>query len=139
VNAGTIALTWSAATPASQRTSYRVRFRTALANPWTTVVSMTTTTNFTHEHVTGGSLYRYEVVTSDTVGNLSSAATDYALPLFHEDDPLAPTSTLVKGVHIGLRSAANAWRQFAGLAGSLAGDSPTASCKHPTSSPIATG
>jgi subtilisin family serine protease len=124
IASGTIQLTWNAPTPASQRTSYRVRFRTALANPWT-VATSTTTTTFTHENITPGALYQYEVVTTDTVGNFSAAATDYGLPLFHEDDPLVPTSTLVKGIHLArLRAAANAWRQFAGL-GALPSDSPT--------------
>jgi hypothetical protein len=123
ITAGTIQLTWNAPTPASQRTSYRVRFRTALANPWTLATS-TTTTAFTHENITPGALHQYEVVTTDTVGNVSPAATDYGLLLFHEDDPLAPASTLVKGVHVArLRGAAKAWRQFAEL-GSLPSDSP---------------
>jgi subtilisin family serine protease len=123
IASGTIQLTWNAPTPASQRTSYRVRFRTALANPWT-VATSTTTTSFTHENITPGTLHQYEVVTTDTVGNFSSAATDYGLPLFHEDDPLVPTSTLVRGIHLArLRGAANAWRQFAGLP-SLSSESP---------------
>lgn len=121
----TVLLTWNAPTPASQRTSYRVRFRTALNSPWT-IATTTTPTTFTHENITPGALHQYEVTTTDTVGNLSSAAIDYALPLFHDDDPLTPTTTLIKGVHIvRLRAAANAWRQFAGLAASLPADAVT--------------
>lgn len=121
----TVQLTWTAAIPASPRTSYRVTYRTSLGDAWS-VVTSTPTTTFTHHNMTPGLLHEYEVVTTDSVGNLSSAATDHVLPLFHDDDPLAPQSTLVKGVHVArLRQAADAWRQFAGLGASFSYDSPS--------------
>lgn len=122
---GTIQLTWNAANPASQRTSYRVRFRTSVSSGWTDATA-TQTTSFSHENTAPGVLYEYEVVTTDAVGNLSSAAKDYGLPLFHDDDPLTPQSTMIKGMHVArLRQAVDAWRQFAGLAVAFTYEAPT--------------
>jgi subtilisin family serine protease len=109
---GTVVLTWTASTDAGGVAYYEIFRRASRNGPFTHVQNVVSATSYTDmSNLAASKMYEYRIVAVDQSANSSGAAFDFAVTVVFPDD------AVVKGAHIArLREAADAWREFAGLA-----------------------
>jgi hypothetical protein len=107
-----VVLTWTGSPLAM---SYQVA-RSSNAQPFATIATASSA-GYTDMQVSGQITYRYKVLATGVSGASAYSNVDLATTIVFTDDPLAPTSTVAKAIHLTeVRLAVNAVRAAAGLA-----------------------
>lgn len=124
-----VQIDWNASTDNVGVTSYVIERKALHAQAqWDeagTVAGNASLLRFNDTGRLASSAYAYRVRAADASQNKAWSAVDYATTVLHEDDPIHEPwdpagPTTVRGIHIGdLREAADAWREYAGLAASF--------------------